>query len=563
MRNLRSKDIIITSADKGGAVVLLNKDDYFNKMNAILSDTTTYRPLDRDPVVTTTNRIKKLLTNFRKKKILTDNEWREANPGDPVSPYCYGSPKVHKVDCPLRLIVSLRNGPTYNLSKYLFRILKHLTKDSDYSINQATQAIERIRNVTIEEDEIMVSFDVVSLFTSIPLELAKSLLEEKMKDDTELQSKTKLSPENIMQLVNITLVTQFQFNGKFYEQNQGTPMGSPMSGLLAELVMQQLEASVFITFRPKLWIRYVDDTFVIVKKSQLIDFHEHLNSIFKEIQFTVENESRNSLAFLDIKIIRNANGSIDTCVYRKNCSTETILNFRSNHPVAHKRSTVRTLFKRIETHCSTEFLQNEERRNLFKIFKQNEYPTKFIKKCLSIKKNNTNYISPNGEREKSIYFRMPYIRNVSEATARILKPLNINIAHSPSQQISMCLSNSKDRQHELDKSKVVYSIPCQTCPYRYIGQTGLKLSSRVTQHRNAIRRADQLSHLANHVIDNNHQIDWGGVKVVGRADTKTARETIESWLTTNDSINRCLELNSAYESLRTLDRRKANNFTVT
>ncbi len=64
-----------------------------------------------------------------------------------------------------------------------------------------------------------------------------------------------------MDLLNHCLINYFQFNGQFYQQVKGMPMGSPISVLIAEAVLQRFEAKVFKTFTPKLWKRYVDDTF--------------------------------------------------------------------------------------------------------------------------------------------------------------------------------------------------------------------------------------------------------------------------------------------------------------
>ncbi len=63
-------------------------------------------------------------------------------------------------------------------------------------------------------------------------------------------------------------------------------MGSPISWLIAEAVLQRLEAKVFQTFTPKLWKRYVDDTFVILDTDKLSDFHIALNNALPGIQFT-------------------------------------------------------------------------------------------------------------------------------------------------------------------------------------------------------------------------------------------------------------------------------------
>ncbi|BHF75608.1 hypothetical protein SprV_0501870400 [Sparganum proliferum] len=172
-----------------------------------------------------------------------------------------------------------------------------------------------------------------------------------------------ISKSSASSLVRQGRPTFFTFNGQVYEQKKGTQMGSPLSGLIAEAVLQRLERLVFITYPPKFWARYVDDTFVIIKRSDVQTFKALLNSIFPDIQFTMEEELKNQLAFLDVQVTKLEDGKIRRTVYRKANNTSRILHFKSNHPVGHKRSCVRTLFQRVQTHCSDENGRKEEINN--------------------------------------------------------------------------------------------------------------------------------------------------------------------------------------------------------
>ncbi|VDL92351.1 unnamed protein product [Schistocephalus solidus] len=102
-------------------------------------------------------------------------------------------------------------------------------------------------------------------------------------------------------------------------------------------------------FSPTFWARYVDGTFFIIKRSEVQAFNALLNSIFPDIQFTMEEEVDNQLPFLDVQETKLADGKIRTTAHRKATNTMRILQFRSNHPVYHKRSCVRIFFQRIET----------------------------------------------------------------------------------------------------------------------------------------------------------------------------------------------------------------------
>ncbi|BHF80809.1 hypothetical protein SprV_0702393700 [Sparganum proliferum] len=152
----------------------------------------------------------------------------------------YGLQKVHRQGVPLRPIVSLRGTPTFGLSKWLYQRLCFLTKGSQWTVKSA----EQFKHLEVEADEVMVSFDVISLFTSIPPALAIDTIDgflRKEYDETDQQ----LKRAHIIELLELCFKTFFTFNVQVYEQKKGIPMGSPLSGLIAEAVLQRLERLVF------------------------------------------------------------------------------------------------------------------------------------------------------------------------------------------------------------------------------------------------------------------------------------------------------------------------------
>nr|VZI30207.1 unnamed protein product [Spirometra erinaceieuropaei] len=181
--------------------------------------------------------------------------------------------------------------------------MQFLTAESDTTVSSSTQFLEKLKGVSIHPNEVMVSFDVTSLFTFIPHDLAIetiALLLQSKYDETE----NRLGRAQILQLLKFCLRTYFTFDGTIYEQVKGTPMGSPISGFIAEAVLQRLESLVFQHHKPKFSARYVDDTLVVIDRDQLLTFKERLNAVFSDIQFTMEEEENNQLAFLDVLVCR-------------------------------------------------------------------------------------------------------------------------------------------------------------------------------------------------------------------------------------------------------------------
>ena len=124
-------------------------------------------------------------------------------------------------------------------------------------------------------------------------------------------------------------------------------MGSPVSPVVANLCMEAIEEMAINTtpVPPKVWKRYVDDSFCIIKRNAVDSFHNTLNSIDQHISFTIEEENNNQIAFLDALVSRKDNALI-VDVYRKPTHTDRYLDFFSHHDKRHKISTAETLLHR-------------------------------------------------------------------------------------------------------------------------------------------------------------------------------------------------------------------------
>ncbi len=277
-------DIIILPADKGRMTVIMNKSDYIDKAETLLKDANTYQPLDTDPSKTTMNNINKKLKRLKDQDKLSETIYNRTRTNDATIAKFYGLPKVHKENVPLRPIVSLPGSPTYGLSKYLAEILKPLVKTSPHTVQNVNSFLTKVKDMKIEPDEMMISFDVVSLFTSIPLDTAKRITDELLTNDSSWQARTGLNKDDILELLDLCLSTEFSFRNSYYRQISGTPMGSPLSSFLAEAVMQDLERrSVTNNNDIKTWDRYVDDVIATVKKDKTDDILQTINNTTKTL----------------------------------------------------------------------------------------------------------------------------------------------------------------------------------------------------------------------------------------------------------------------------------------
>nr|VZI23004.1 unnamed protein product [Spirometra erinaceieuropaei] len=179
--------------------------------------------------------------------------------------------------------------------------MKFLQSNSNTSARSASHFLIDLQGERVQSDEIMISFAATSLFTSISPNVAREVLRKRLEEAYD-ETQNALKIEHLMRLFEFCQQTFFTFAGETYKQIKGTPMGSPVSGLLAELVLQELEKIAFIQHEPVFWRRYVNDTFPIVKKDMLQHFHNLPNAVFPNIKFTRAEEQEQQLPFLDVLV---------------------------------------------------------------------------------------------------------------------------------------------------------------------------------------------------------------------------------------------------------------------
>ena len=213
-------------------------------------------------------------------KVLKDNEFTDnklyyyLKPTNSPAPRFYGQPKIHKPGVHICTIVSYSGSPLCNLKKYIANILKAYVKDGNNAKNSTTFS-NYISNVPVEDDEIMVSFDVTSLYTNIPIIDTLNIIKDYVNSDDQFTRETAIPQNKFLDLVHLVLTTTwYTFNSQFCQQTDGVAMGGPASSTTAEIYMQTYERSAITTslHPPKVWERFVDDVYSILKRTHLKNF---------------------------------------------------------------------------------------------------------------------------------------------------------------------------------------------------------------------------------------------------------------------------------------------------
>ena len=180
--------------------VVMDREDY-DKIRTLLADTGTYKTLPRDPTLSQERKMNAILLLLMRAGAIPERLYYHLRSSAEKVPLLYGLPKIHKPEIPLRPMVSFVNSPTYALSKHLVSILSPLVGKSPSHVRISADFASFIAGQTIHQGITLVSFDVVSLYTKIPVNLATKVAWERLTADQSLVDHTVLSPDEVVSLL--------------------------------------------------------------------------------------------------------------------------------------------------------------------------------------------------------------------------------------------------------------------------------------------------------------------------------------------------------------------------
>lgn len=526
--------ILITTSDKGNKTVVIYKETYKEKMNKLLEDKSTYKVTRTDPTTTLQKKNNNLVQELFKNKHITKFERIKLINNQAAAPELYGLPKIHKENIPLRPISSSMNVPCYGLAKHLGTILKNLISPI-YNIKNSIELKAKINELTLEKDDILVSFDVVSLFTNIPTYLAIKNIMDKWET---LKGQTEISKNTFLKLLQFCLNDNnyFTYAGKFYHQTYGMPMGNPLSPTIADIILDKLLDDVIDelnkkNIKIKFISKYVDDLFAIIRKNDEDEIMRTLNSYHNKIKFTLEIEKQKEIAYLDIKIMRKDNKLI-TNWYTKEIASGRMINYHSTQPLTMKINTATNFAKKV-FNLSDDSFREENINKIKDILHLNNYPKPFILNL--IKKVTTNTKVNQKEKTDNIFMSVPYIPKLTEKRYldEIINDEKTTLAYKSNNTLHRMFSREKTKIDKLKTNNVVYQITCkgnerEECKQVYIGTTKRMLGVRVSEHEADIRKGKTTTALAQHVKEREHQMDFKSVRILDKERKTNKRYTIES-----------------------------------
>ena len=163
----------------------------------------------------------------------------------------------------------------------------------------------------------------------------------------------------------------------------------------------------------------------------------------------------------------------------------------------------------------------EELALLKNVFVSNGYPEKLVQKTVqeSWAKETLKAILVGIEQDVEVEKRkefcevlhVPYVKGFSEGLQRKLRKLNIGVVPKKGETLYSHLCKLKQKKEKDESKDVVYSIPCDTCRVRYVGETGQHFCDRRSQHQRDVKNKKPSNGLYAHLKENKgHKINWEG-----------------------------------------------------
>ena len=348
---LKANSLIIKPSDKGGRTVVMSEEFYKSSCLRLLQNELDYRVTTKEAYEKSLKAARNLVT--RHIDILRDSlgprlvkeKTKEFRIG-----YFYGLPKVHKSlsSPPMRPVVSQVNHPTaifsYAINSFLLRWVMQ-----EPSISASNHDfLNKIKALTIRSDCYLITIDVASLYTSIPL--SEGI--QRLLDYAEAHCCTKFD-FSMLHLAKKTLPFAqynnfFLFDSIYYRQRKGVAMGSPLGPTFANIYMLDLDRMIMENTKCMFYNRYIDDIFMICDDSSICRDRilPTLNSLDTNIRFTIERVGHN-VNFLDLDLfIRN--GKVEHQLYEKSIScTKRYIEVDSLHPPSTRKGIPIGVMKRI------------------------------------------------------------------------------------------------------------------------------------------------------------------------------------------------------------------------
>jgi hypothetical protein len=238
IRNIKQKvesnNLIVTQADKGKTIVILQKQMYDQYIQDFLN-LNNFVPLPQDP---TEHFHKKIQTVVKQCNNVIHKQKCKYYNVNPEPPNIRALIKLHKDPIVIRPIINWTHAPAYHLASRVAFFLKHtLNLPNTFNVTNTTDLISDLNKIKLNQDSRLCSFDVVNMYTNVPTDTISSIITEIL---GKLNMQTQITRKIILIINTVLEQNCFKFDNRFYQQTTGLLMGAPTSSILSEVILQYI-----------------------------------------------------------------------------------------------------------------------------------------------------------------------------------------------------------------------------------------------------------------------------------------------------------------------------------
>ncbi|XP_067139560.1 uncharacterized protein [Centruroides vittatus] len=543
-RWLNDNDIVVTRADKSKHLVLMKKQRYNEALDDYIRKTEC-EEVDRGIV----ERIDRKLKKLEKSPIASLFPFlKGAHITCPGVPRLFGFAKIHKNSKEIRPVVEKCKGPTYILEKRMHRHLTPLIEDYQFVVKDPFSLVNNLHDMSLMDNEIGTVMDYESMFPSINL---TSCFDELVNLLCGLHPKAYKHKKDLEIMVDlICFQSFFSFQGKVYKQLRGVPMGSPMSGLLCELVVRRIERMTVFNYNEHIimYKRYIDDVLIIWKNDTMIQrFLDQVNSNQHGLKLNLEQVSNKELHFLDVAI-EFKNGALCTKVYIKPTHDPMYIPASSNDPTVYKLSAFRALIRRAFLYCSNIMDTMNELGRIKEIAKELGFGTRTIERLIAA------YIKPRSSSKKKPesggnFTKFTYNKCLFPIMKQIARHKNASLICKRAPTVYRLIRNDKERIGVKEQAGV-YAIPYKNdqlgIDRDYVGVTNRNLGVRIKEHRYDVTKNRCTTALSKMAQADGSVVEWENAKILVEVHSPTLSSITEKCEIYRASLaGRCLNYKDA------------------
>ena len=413
----------------------------------------------------------------------------------------------------------------------------------------------------------MVSYDATALFPSVPISDATKLIHDLLSNDDTLNSRTKLNPDEICDLISLCLSSSnFIYNKRHHTQKDSGPIGLSLMVTVSQIWMiDTMEKATKVAQTrgytvPRLTFIYMDDCWCLIpyrrpglrnspssQSDPAADFNDCLNSIHERVQFTREEEEEKSIAFLDVYITREDNNKLSTSIYRKPSNTNLTMKPNScQHP-----NTAIATFKgeicRAYRLCTSEEQARKEIEFTINLFEDNGHSRKTLEDIARTytppsnenKDSSTNRKNNNKNKHKADNNKETHIENLFDVlpfreedlseeeykpfvvmtylpdgtyhqVKRACDKAGIALVTKSGPKLKDVLCGPNKTHHDPIQKPGVYKLSCPCKPEAtYVGQTIRPIATRGKEHQRAAEKGNwHHSGITQHKESCQEEVNW-------------------------------------------------------